>query len=156
MSGHADHATNRVDRPSDPAHRTQTTPVAVTWDYVVFEHPANFDALREQYALTAMGITGMVPATTPFAWTAPIEPTTHLIVATERDPVTGARRTEDDRGWVAPTDPDGCEVGRVFLAGPQDTVADVSQTLRATVATTHGPARPLPSVGPTTTTGGRR
>jgi hypothetical protein len=143
MSTETDRATARVYRPPDADHRARTTPVAATWDYIAFDSPADFRALTEQYDLTAMGVTGMIPAATPFAWTAPAEPTTHLILATERNPLTGARRTGDDRGWVAPTHIEGCEVGRVYLAGPRYAVAEVGQTLRATAETIHGPARPL-------------
>lgn len=149
MSSDVDRSTTLVYRPPDPDHRTRTTPVAATWDYIAFDSPAAFDKLTEQYDLTAMGITGMVPAATPFAWTAAVEPTTHLILATERDPVTGHRRTGDDRGWIAPTQPDGCEVGRVYLAGPRYAVDDIAQALRATAATTHGPARPLTPIATT-------
>jgi hypothetical protein len=156
MSSEIDYSTPAAHRPAGSDQRARTTPVAATWDYIAFEGPADFHTLTEQYDLTSMGVTGMVPVATPFAWTAAAEPTTHLILATERNPPTGARRIGDDRGWIAPTDPDGCELGRVYLAGPRYAVEAVSQTLRATAETTHGPARPLTSSNTGTTSGVKR
>lgn len=149
MSSDVDRATARISRPPDADQHAETTPIAATWDYITFDSPADFHALIEQYELSSIGVTGMVPAATPFAWTAAAEPTTHLILATERNPPTGTRRMGNDRGWVAPMHVEGCEVGRVYLAGPGYAVTDVAQTLRATAETIDGPARP---VTPRTTT----
>lgn len=151
MSSDIDYSTPAAHRPAGSDQRARTTPVAATWDYIAFERPADFYELRDRYDLSSVGVTGMVPTPTPFAWTAPVEPTTDLILATERNPPTGVRRIGDDRGWIAPTDPDGCELGRVYLAGPRYAVKAVSQTLRATAETIHGPARSLAASGATET-----
>ena len=156
MSVDTDRSTARVYHPPESDHCAGTTSVAATWDYIAFECPADFDELKEQYDLSAVGVTGMIPTSTPFAWAAPAEQTTHLVLATERKPSTGSRRTGDDRGWIAPTQPNGCELGRVYLAGPRYAVADISQTLCTTVDTIHGPARPLTPITTSETNGGQR